>query len=329
MAPVTFPTKLIGGVTYANPLPGGKHWVKTYDLPPKDDMAAYIRLMESFETRFLHAAERGDEIHTVGDIDAFIAQKKKVYNSTRAEEHRAAGSDLCIALLEHGVANAKEHMRLRMEASPDPEKLAHLRKLVDHDLIEAQQYFRYLHRKGGKRDIDDVLAEMKGEPFNIFAGTLNPSPDSFTIFSNNRLRKAAQAMDSIDNVVAAITPVVVGHRGATELLGLFSSLSEQAKKRIELQRFDPDFEQADKQLGQTIAEVHALITRHNATPPLLPADRRKGDNTPAEKMLIEEAVALIEDIAVVRAARDKSAGLLQQKVQEHLAATRDGFAARM
>src|SRR5688572_18333953 len=233
-----FSARTIDGKEYCDPLGDERYLVRYYDLPPKEDLAAYLKLLESFERRFFYTADHGTEaLRHRGDIDHYVDVCRKALETSDAEHVSQASSRLSIALFERGINKAREHITLRINGTPDDDPgLQKLHEEVGKDLMEALQYNSHIRRKRGHPDIDDVLGEMKGEPYNIYAGTL-PKYETIHMFHRNRLYKAARAMKCMDEVTTSILPIAHSHpdfekSGLPELL---SELNKYAKIRVQVQ----------------------------------------------------------------------------------------------
>jgi hypothetical protein len=234
-----FGITVIDGVEYCNPLGDDRYLVRYYELPPKEDLGAYLKLLESFERRFFYTADHGTEaLRHRHDMDDYVERCRHALKTADDTHLGQASSRLSIALLERGISKAHEHITLRMTGTPDSHpSLEKLHKQVGEDLMEAVSHFHHVRRKRGHPDIDDVLNEMKGEPYNVYMGTL-PNSDYIHLFHRNRFHKAACAMKCMDDVLAIILPVAKSHpqfvsAGIPELL---NDLNKYAKERVQIAR---------------------------------------------------------------------------------------------
>lgn len=317
-----FPIKLVNGVEYADPLNDERYLVKFHDLPPKEDLAAYIKLIESFERRFFYTADRGAEaMRHKDDIDDYVEASRKAYAAAEGKAQELAAGKLSMALLERGIERAKQHIRLRMEGvNGDDSRLAALEKNVGEDLTEGLNYFAHVRRKRGHMDIDDVLNEMKGEPYNIFVGTLNTSNGMIHMFHQNRFRKAAKAMKCMDYVADTIAPLAESNPQLEKagIPQLMKDLAKYAKIRVQLERSDPEFREIDDKLSMVRNELQSFTPANGKVPAHLPADHAGAGLSATSVELLRNAVDVIYDMAVIRGARWKSAADLKERVGEHL-----------
>lgn len=324
---------VVGGVEYANPLKDDRYLVKLFPIPAQDDLAGHIRLMESFERRFLHSADGGRKAQRQANLDSYIDEKRAAYEAKTGGEKELEGAALCIALLERGIRRAKRHMLLRIKfaqeiVSPEDIKrrdalLDDLKHRTEEDLMDAGDLFKYVRRRRGHLDVDRVLDEMKGEPYNIFLGTLPGVENKLEFFRNNRMAKAAMAMQCIDGVVEKMGGLAVSHKQLEDagMPAMLKELAEAAKLRLQLQRDDPDFAQADLRL--TVARNALMRFIPAKVLPAqqlqhLPADyMARQQVSPTTVALLKEAGELIYDIALVRGARRWSANNLAERAEEH------------
>jgi hypothetical protein len=308
------------GVEYCNPLSDERYLVKFYDLPPKEDLGAYLKLLESFERRFFYTADHGTEaLRHRGDIDHYVDTCRRALEKADETHLGQASSRLSIALLERGINKAREHITLRMTGTPDSHPaLEKLHKEVGADLMEAVEHFPHVRRKRGHPDIDDVLNEMKGEPYNIFIGTL-PNSDYIHMFHRNRFHKAAGAMKCMDDVMSTILPVAKSHpqfvsSGIPELLADFN---KYAKIRVQIERADPDFKPIDDKLTDLRNKLLSFELPREKPPAHLPADHSAAKFPASMSVgLIQEAVDMIYDMSIIRGERKTSARMLKEKVSE-------------
>jgi hypothetical protein len=316
----TFGITSIDGHEYCNPLGDERYLVRFYELPPKEDLDAYLKLLESFERRFFYTADHGTEaLRHRGDIDDYVDTCRHALEKADETHIGQAAGRLSIALLERGINKAREHIALRISGTPESHPiLAKLHKEIGEDLIEAGDHFQHVRRKRGHPDIDGVLNEMKGEPYNIYAGTL-PNSDYIHLFHRNRFNKAAGAMKCMDNVIDTILPVAKSHpqfisAGIPELL---QELNKYAKIRVQLERADPDFKPIDDKLTDIRNKLLSFELPREKTPAHLPADHSAA-KFPASMStgLIQEAVDMIYDMSIIRGERKTSARLLKEKVSE-------------
>lgn len=315
-----FGIKVIDGVEYCNPLGDERYLVRFYDLPPKEDLSAHLKLLESFERRFFYTADHGTEaLRHRGDIDHYVEVCRHALEKADETHIGQASARLSIALLERGINKAREHITLRINGAPDSHPaLEKLHKEIGADLIEAGEYFHHVRRKRGHPDIDDVLNEMKGEPYNIFAGTL-PDSEYIHLFHRNRLRKAACAMKCMDDVLAIILPVAKSHpqfisAGIPELL---NDLNKYAKERVQIERSDPAYKPVDDKLTDIRNKLLSFEMPQEKLPAHLPANHSAAKFPATMSIgLIQEAVDLMYDMAIIRGERKTSARLLKEKVSE-------------
>jgi hypothetical protein len=320
-----FPIKVINGVEYADPLHDERYLVRFYDLPPKDDLTAYIKLIESFERRFFYTADHGQEaMRHRHDIDDYVSASRKAYEAANGKARDLAAGTLSMALLERGIERAKQHIRLRIDGVKigDP-RLDELEKGVGADLNEGLEHFPHVRRKRGHMDIDDVLNEMKGEPYNVFVGTLPKADGLIHMFHQNRFRKAAKAMKCMDAAADAIAPVAASHPQFEKagIPALIKELAKYAKIRVQLERSDPEFKDIDEKLSIVRNELQAFKPVKQNTPDHLPADHAANANvSPTAVELIRDATDIIYDMAIIRGDRWKSTANLKERSAEHLQA---------
>lgn len=312
-----------GGVEYVSPLQDERYLVKLFPLPAHDDWEGCIRLMESFERRFQYTADGGRQVMRREDLDLFIERKRIAYGEKSGVDKEMEGAALSMALLERGVRRAKEHMEQRMRGvSAGAATLVALRSGSEDDLLDAMNTFAFVRRKRGQKDIDDVLNEMKGEPYNIFIGTLHGSSAGLEFFRRNRMLKAAQSMKCVDEVVQGVNGLAGSHKKLEEggVTAMLHELGEAAKARLQLQRSDPEFAAVERRL---LIARNALL---EFTPPKeagpksahLPADMVAKQAVSLTTMaLLQEAADLIYDIAIVRVPRYGSSANLAARVEEH------------
>ncbi len=316
---------MVGGQAYVDPLRDERYRVKLFPLPTPGDLGAHIRLMESFERRFMHTADGGREAQRhVGDIDSYIDEKRASFAAAEGLTKEHEGAALCLALLDRGVRRAKEHIERRMHTTPATgAALEPLSRLVERDLVEGADLIGFVRRRRGHVDVDNVLNEMKGEPYNIFVGTMPKGNLEF--FGMNRMRKAAQAMRCIDKVADTMRVIAGSHKDLEEggVQPMLAELAESAKTRVQLQRDDPDFVAADARLHIARDALMNFAPKKSGNAPTLglthlPAGYgAKGVVSPTTLALLRDAADLMFDIAIVRVPREVSAADLTARVVEH------------
>ncbi|MBY0408247.1 MAG: hypothetical protein K2Q01_11190 [Rickettsiales bacterium] len=320
---VVYPIITKDGVDYVDPIGGGKYLVKVFEAPEYHNLSGMLKLLESFERRFLHTVEGGHVPmrYNSAELDTYIEEKRKAYAAATGGEKELEGAALCIAILERGLRLAKKHITHRIKHNPpDAAVLKALHERVDADLVSTSDYFKHVRRKRGHMDVDDVLGEMRGEPYFIYMATLTDKPDTLTFFLRNRLSKAASAMRCIDRMAEAVEPLVqqppLAEAGAPAML---KELAEAAKLRVQLMREDPDFSAADRRLTVAHHALQALAPpKPQAAPAHLPASHpAKQGVSPTTLALVKEAADMMLDTAIIRVQRNVSAADLAARVQEH------------
>ncbi|NBO18341.1 MAG: hypothetical protein EBV03_03775 [Proteobacteria bacterium] len=316
----------IDGKDYVDPLHDSRYLVRRYPLPAPGDLMGCMKLLESFERRFLYAAEGGSAcLRLGGAIDGYIDELRRDYAACGDDAQKNhLGGKLCVALIGRGLQHAKTHILLRMRGQgdvlPDAQALEALKKRTQSDLVEGLEYIPYLHRRDGTRDIDDVLNEMKGEPYKIFVATFPEGEHVLEFFRSGREQKVAMAMVCMDKVAASVR-TLVKHYPQFAQAGLdakFSQLLDAAKLRVQLPADDPDFRQASADMARARKAILELPVPDAVSPPSrLPADYKPGRAAPGPKAmeLVHRAANLIFDIAVVRVQRAVSAKQLDAEVQ--------------
>ncbi len=304
----------VDGVDYANPLHDTRYLVKIY--PPPGNLSDYISLMESFERRFLHTAEGGREaVRHLRDLDDYITEKHKAFDTASGGEKELAGAALCVALLDRVVRRAKQHIENRMHKGShiDKAEQARLQASVGEDLMMAVDLIGLVRRRHGYKDVDEVLDEMKGEPYKIFAATLQPDSPVIRHFFHNRERKAADAMVCMDKLAQAVEDLarshprlVQGHVGE-----MMAELASAAKARVQLQRDDPDFTVANSRLKEARDAIHHFNPGGEGK------DGGRTAPSPTTMALLRETADLIYDVAIVRKARNTTAADLKARVVEY------------
>jgi phosphoglycolate phosphatase-like HAD superfamily hydrolase len=316
----------VGGVRYANPLQDEKYRVRYHDLPPADDLRAYLQLLESFERRFLHTVSGGAEWTSAGkNPDAVVQEKKVQFAAAEGGQKELLGSALCVALYERGLQRAKKHILRRMEGTAaDAPEMKALCEQVQNDLMEAGDLFHYVRRKRGHPDVDDVLNEMKGEPYKIFIGTLPGASGTLEHFHLNRLMKAAMAMRCMDKVAEPAIQLAKSNPRFVEagVVELLQELNEAAKLRVQLPVHDPEFKAAQTRLVVATHRLHDfMLPPPKPVPGLLPMDHRPREASIYTAVgLLKEAGDLIYDMAMIRGKRSKSADFFVERVNEQLPA---------
>lgn len=313
------------GKRYVNPLGDERYLVRHHDMPDNSHLSAYLDLLESFERRFLHAAEEGLEWITPysrKDMNVYIAEKRKEYEACDDAKKPLLANQLCVAYLERGIATAKMHIQKRIDDDAvDGKKLLKLQEYVESDLMAALPLLKYVRRKGGRPDADDVLDEMKGEPYKIFVGTLDGNQRVLEQFNTNREYKAAQAMKCMDKVADAVVQLAKAYPEyvAAGLPEQIEELRRWTKERVQLHVSDPDFTNAHDNM---IIARNAIFDYERASdagaPSKLPADYRgKGARaTEGSVHLLKKSAELLYDMAHIRGARDVSADAFVKRVQE-------------
>lgn len=315
------------GKLYSNPIDDTRYLVRHYEMPAEGDYAAHLKLLESFERRFLYAAEAGAEWvkpHTKGDLNRFIRAKKDEYEYAEGPKKALIGNDLCIALLERGIEKTKSYLAYLKEGKvPEDELLQRIRRGIERDLVEGISFTPHMRRQRGRPDIDSVLDEMKGEPYNIFVGTLPGNRGHLDLFHGNRERKAAKAMVCMDKVADAALKLTHAYP-EYERAGLpeqIENLRKWGKERVQLQVEDPDFETAQENMFIARNALHDyMLPPAPQKPPNLPAGHRGAAPYPtlSSAGLLKEAADLLYDMAHIRGKRDKSAAFFVARVEEQM-----------
>jgi hypothetical protein len=319
-----FPILEKEGVKYVEPIPG--YLVKHYEPPRIHKLDDYARLIEDFEKRFFRNVDRGHEILAVRDIDKYIDQKREAYNAATGPEKELEGGMLCSALIRRSVDHAIQHIRLRIRqgGKDDPSNalehrhLESLRKKIDEDYVETFG-LPALRLSRGQPDRDDVLGEMRGEPFGIFTATLTDTPDKIHSFYRNRYLKVAEAMQCIDTTVASMAQMNAGGTPyhALHVQDSLAALAQAAKDRMQLQRDDAGFHDADLRLRAARNALLDIEQGQEKPPAHLPRDHRaQASLPPLALMLTKNAVNLIYDIAVTHDAQRRRAEELAASVQD-------------
>lgn len=311
------------GVKYAYKPSFPQNRVKWFEIPATDDLPGNIRLLESYERRLMHTADGGRHIMRFEDkfLDGFIEEKRNAFKSSSGGEQRHDGEELCIALLERGLRLAKQHMRYRINTGEkNPAFLKELEEKAASDFMEALEYLKYVRRSRGHKDVDGVLDEMKGEPFLIFSRTTE-GKTGLEGWRDHRLAKAVDAMCCIDKVVASCKELIEGQRPlrGSDMLAMVQALADAAKKRLQLQHIDPDFAQVNRNLIVARDTLMDYVPRGGKTPvpSRLPQDRRDAENASLNAIaLLREAGDLMNDIAIVRVPRSRSAEDIELRVKE-------------
>lgn len=319
------------GVKYANPLKDDRYKVRYFELPPEGDLRADLKLLESFERRFFHSVGGGAEWALgADDPDALIAKQREMFKTATGGEKELAGSTLCVMLLERGLKRAKKHIRKRISGVPaDDEALKAMSKLVEADLIEAINYIQYVRRKRGHPDVDDVLGEMKGEPYKIFVGTMPGNHGVMVHFQLNRLQKAAQAMRCMDAMAEQAKLLAVQHPATAPMAALIETLAEQAKQRVQLPVSAEEFDDAHRKLIVARNELHGFAPKTQvgaALPASLPGNHPlKSEPSATAVAMIKEAADIMYDMALIRLERPTTLKDFKKRVEEQVGVQQQRF----
>ncbi len=309
------------------------YWIRYYDLHQKDNLNIALRLVGNFEGRFLKAAEYGKEVSTdeasiLSRRKLFEAARKKTesitdtgsfeYKSAQAEEN-ALGGMLAVSLFRKMINDISEHIVYRIEhktLSPsDTQMLNKIKIDIDTDMKEVFHLFKYVRRAGGKKDKDEVLEEMRGEPMVVLRTTLSEtSQESVKMLYDNRYRKIAACWKNIDDATIAIKSLISTSKTlkGLRLAEIVDDLSAAAKARCELLRNDPDFD----------AAVISLHSKRNLIRDFKISDDVKHAGNVSKKedteilKLVQSYRKLVYDIAHVRTPRNVSAAELIQKIEK-------------
>lgn len=320
------------GKRYTNPLGDPHYMVRYFDLPPEGDLGAYLRLLESFERRFLHTVDGGSEWSRHSrDADAYIADKRQEYGALHGGAKELAGAALCIALYERGLQHAKAHIKKRIAGVPDDDsELGALKSGAEACFMEASGLFDCLRRKRGRPDSDHVLAEMRGEPYKIFVGTLPGATGVLAHFHLNRQQKAAAAMRCMDQVKDAICKLTAAYQPFAEagLTEAFQELTAAAKLRVQLPFGEAEFKETQERLVVARNKIHDFSLAPNRSPAVDNANTdavaiRRAKRLPPQSAvgIIRDAADLIYDMAQVRGEREVSMQFLKDRVEEQMPAS--------
>jgi hypothetical protein len=198
--------------------------------------------------------------------------------------------------------------------------LGKLKAVAEENLLAISQSVHDIRLKGGVVDKDDVLNEMKGEPYNIFMGTL-PGGEGYlrNVFHENRFRKAEQAQENMDDVAAAMKEVIYNDPTLVtddRLPRAVDELLIAAKERSEILRSDvDDFTIASNMLRARRNEFNRYEPEQEAG---FAASLNK--NSPDEGVkLLKEGMELIYDMAHIRGKMPVSKKEYVEKAQEYVA----------
>jgi hypothetical protein len=308
---------------FIRPLENKDYQVRVYDPPPLEDLEAYKRLIVDFEKRFFRNADRGHEVLGVTDINQYIEQKSTAYEHATGPEKDLEGGMLRIALIRRGVDHALQHIQMRIDAAAsktpaDGKKLDELYENIGKDFMAAYN-LPALRLSRGQPDVDDVLGEMQGEPLKLFSATLTGSADMIKEFYRSRYGKTAEAMECIDKITQSMRKLDTGRGGYhnQQVQGALVRLADAAKERMQLQRGDPDFHDADVALRSARNDMQdLLLNTGNGVPIHLPGDRKKqGAMDPLETTLARSALNLVYDVAMTHDAQNHRAKELAASVE--------------
>lgn len=318
---------LTKAVETVDPLKDGRTKVRRYPLPPEGDLLAHLRLLESFERRFLHAAEGGSACirHiSTGDMAEYVETLRQEYASCGDEaQKRHLGGQLGVALMDMGLQHAKLHIRMRMEGHNDDAVLEGLKQKAQGMLMEGVDFVPLLHRRDGTPDVDDVLNEMKGEPYKIFVATLPGASGVLNLFRMNREQKAALAIRYMERTADAMQALVRQYPqlAQDDAANKVQALMDAARERVQVPFDNSDFKQAHADMARARKALSELA--HPVQKPLpgrLPMDHGpvRCAPTPKALQLLQRGADLIFDMAVVRGARTVSTKQYEQDVQGFL-----------
>lgn len=306
----------------------GGYWIRYYPPIKKTDLQGALKLVNTFEWRFQKAVETGME--ATPDDDR-IEEQRKLFEAAKAqrasltdkqsraykhaeEEERVFGGMLAVSLFRRTMENIKEHITLRL-MEEKTEELQPLRTQIERDFMESAKLFDYVRRAGGKKDKDQVLKEMLGEPMFVFTMTLpEASPGLIDMFHNNRYRKIAASWKNIDNTTAAIKKLVATSPAlkCSALTEMIDALAANAKARCELRRSDqPEY---DRVAGHLRASRNEIRDFEIDGPHINHAASltRKTDDKILD--LVQDYRKLVYDIAHVRTPRNVSSAALIERI---------------
>ena len=304
------------------------YWIRHYPPTEKTDLQGALKLVNTFEWRFQKAVETGME---ASPDDDRIEEQRKLFEAAKAqreflpdkqsraykyaeEEERVFGGMLAVSLFRRAVENIKEHITLRL-MEEKPENLEPLKKQIDKDYIESARLFDYVRRAGGKKDKDEVLKEMRGEPMFVFAMTLPEAGSGVAdMFHNNRYRKIAASWKNIDDTTVAIKKLVATSPAlkCSALTEMIDALAANAKARCELRRSEqPEY---DRVAGHLRASRNEIRDFEMDGPHINHAASltRKTDDKILD--LVQDYRKLVYDIAHVRTPRNVSSAALIERI---------------
>lgn len=237
-------------------------------------------------------------------------------------EEETWGGMLAVSVFRRMISNITEHISCRIgkaeTGGPDVEVLDKLQKSIDDDLKEVWNLFKYVRRAGGEEDKDQVLMEMMGEPMKLLSVTQVENPVAkLTIFFNNRYHKISQCWNDIDRATEAITTLIASSSRLehSDILQEIKEFSAAAKERCEIQRHDPDFEDAaaDLRSGRNLIRAFRPNNKDSGyvatVTPRMDTDILK---------LVQDYRKLVYDIAHVRTPRHVSTDALIQRIDHKL-----------
>lgn len=335
--------------------------VKAYTPPEQHDLQGFLQLLNDFEKRFFRNVDRGylftdtgvvELDGTLHNIDNFIDNKTRVFDTAKGPEREWAGRMLACAHLKRGLEFAKKHIGLRIAQAKRPMNEAELSKRLEDlqtsafaDFAEGMddKYPRLL-RTHGVPDMDQVVSEMRGEPYNIFGASMD-EPGLLKTFYDNRYGKIASAMSCIDQVPEIMNPLIDkttallqaaphsktrgGFRIAVksdnpdveairQIQGKMLEFASIAKKRIQLLRSDKEFPATDLTLADIRTSLYETANDlYNKATIFKPGSPRLAGANATQDVLLPQmadtlklAVHCIYDMSTTHAA--------QPKLVEHL-----------
>lgn len=324
------------GNKYVDPLQSdGKYLVRKYDVPELDDLEAFRSMLKDFEQRFLRNVSRGDFVAATSPekLNHYIDKERealKVIQMANAgpekDEKLQAQEDvtkrwLATALLARAMRLSKYHIKLRKAGTQDPAELDPIKESIIKDTLEVMSLDPDLRNKRGHADSDGIIAEMPGEPRNIFVASTADSKDLMKLFYDNRYLKVAESMRSIDKAVAAVARITARH---PELRTSLREMGETAKHKIQILHNDSDYPAIDLAYIAARDKTHGLIGEAmkeavsksgQAVGHIGRMKAKKYESLASDMTLIKQAADLIYDSALTRNGRDNGVAELKLAVK--------------
>jgi hypothetical protein len=198
------------------------YWIRYY-TPPKDDLAARKRLIDSLTRRLFHHTEPG--INTPGD--RLDLAREAYQRETDPARKRVNAAMLAGALFNRATdifTSVVELAERGVEISTDNE----LMRQCEVHFQEALDLGKQVKHYSGHEGID----ELWGEPFKAFVVPIGK-------FYESRYLKVAQSMRDIDRIADIMVDTICHVPGFDDVCPLINDFREQAQRESETMRADP------------------------------------------------------------------------------------------